>query len=64
MAQVHSHPGEAFHSPADDRWAIPRQVGALSIVLPFFAAGISEETFFEQAAVFTLSNNEFVGSSE
>ena len=55
VAQVHSHPREAFHSLADDRWAIPRQVGALSIVLPYFAVGISEETFFELAAVFTLS---------
>ena len=55
VAQVHSHPREAFHSLADDRWAIPRQVGALSIVLPYFAAGISEETFFDRAAVFTLS---------
>ena len=55
VAQVHSHPGEAFHSLADDRWAIPRQVGALSIVLPYFAAGVTEENFIDQAAVFTLS---------
>lgn len=37
-AQVHSHPGEAFHSEADDRWAIVRHEGALSIVLPNFGS--------------------------
>lgn len=29
-AQVHSHPFEAFHSRADDQWAIVRHTGALS----------------------------------
>src|SRR5258705_421460 len=29
-AQVHSHPREAFHSQADDRWAIVRHENALS----------------------------------
>ena len=36
-AQVHSHPREAFHSAADDTWAIIRHEGALSLVLPYFA---------------------------
>src|SRR5688572_18184096 len=27
-AQLHTHPAEAFHSRADDRWAIVRHVGA------------------------------------
>ena len=38
-AQVHTHPGEAFHSATDDRWPIVSQAGFLSIVLPDFAAG-------------------------
>lgn len=38
-AQVHTHPGEAFHSASDDRWPIISQVGFVSIVLPNFATG-------------------------
>jgi sugar phosphate isomerase/epimerase len=56
-AQVHTHPGRAFHSPADDRWAIIRHVGGLSLVLPNFAATTSPETFIKNAAVFRLSEN-------
>jgi len=44
-AQVHSHPQAAFHSKADDRWAIVRHEGALSIVVPDFASGTSVENF-------------------
>lgn len=54
-AQVHSHPMEAFHSKADDTWAVIRHVGAVSIVLPFFAGETNPDTFFEHAAVFQLS---------
>lgn len=38
-AQVHTHPGEAFHSATDDEWPIVSQAGFLSIVIPDFAAG-------------------------
>jgi hypothetical protein len=38
VAQVHSHPGHAFHSSIDDAEAIPRRPGALSLVVPDFAA--------------------------
>jgi hypothetical protein len=38
-AQVHTHPGRAFHSKTDDDWPIVSQSGFLSIVIPFFAAG-------------------------
>jgi hypothetical protein len=55
LAQVHSHPQEAFHSEADDDWAIVRHAGALSIVLPFFAATTSAANFLDQAAIFVLS---------
>jgi hypothetical protein len=36
-AQVHTHPGEAFHSASDDRWPIVSQAGFVSIVIPDFA---------------------------
>ena len=38
-AQVHTHPGAAFHSATDDRWPIVSQPGFLSIVIPDFAMG-------------------------
>ena len=54
VSQVHTHPKEAFHSHADDRWAIVRHVGALSIVLPHFALFTTAENFLQQAAVYQL----------
>ena len=38
LAQLHTHPGVAFHSRTDDRLALPRRTGAISIVVPDFAA--------------------------
>ena len=38
LVQLHTHPGGAFHSPADDRLALPRHTGAISIVVADFAA--------------------------
>ena len=37
LAQLHTHPGAAFHSDTDDRFALPRHTGAISIVVPDFA---------------------------
>lgn len=37
LVQVHTHPAEAFHSPVDDRLAIPQHIGGISIVVPRFA---------------------------
>jgi len=37
--QVHTHPGEAFHSTTDDQWPIVSQAGFVSIVIPDFAEG-------------------------
>ena len=34
--QVHSHPGNAYHSETDDAYPIATIEGSLSIVLPFF----------------------------
>ena len=36
LAQLHTHPRDAFHSPTDDRLALPRHTGAISIVVPNF----------------------------
>lgn len=54
-AQVHTHPGRAYHSKADDEWAIVRHVGALSLVLPDFAFGATVETFLELTKVYRFS---------
>jgi hypothetical protein len=54
-AQLHTHPREAFHSAADDRWAIVRHAGALSIVIPEFGQFTTIDNFLDQAKVFSLS---------
>ncbi len=37
IAQIHSHPTEAYHSDTDDRYAIVTALGSLSLVVPDFA---------------------------
>lgn len=37
--QIHAHPDRAYHSAADDKLALIRLPGGLSIVVPHFAAG-------------------------
>jgi len=54
-AQVHSYPEEAFHSAADDKWAIVRHKGALSLVLPNFCERTTVWTFAADAAVYELN---------
>lgn len=56
VAQVHTHPMAAFHSLADDHWAIVRHEGALSVVLPRFALDTDVVSFWRNAAVFQLSS--------
>jgi hypothetical protein len=36
LAQVHTHPGSAFHSPVDDQHPISNKPGFISIVVPDF----------------------------
>jgi hypothetical protein len=36
IAQVHSHPEDAYHSPADDRYSIVTADGGFSLVVPNF----------------------------
>ena len=57
-AQVHSHPHEAFHSYADDRWAVIRHAGALSIVVPDFAAHTDASNFMQEAKFYQLSRDD------
>jgi proteasome lid subunit RPN8/RPN11 len=52
VAQVHSHPGLAFHSKADDKWAIIRHEKALSIVVPKFGLDCSPDSFFKDVKAF------------
>lgn len=56
-AQIHTHPYEAFHSKADDRWAIVRHVGALSFVIPFFAQSTNADNFLQNAALYVLNED-------
>lgn len=37
IAQIHSHPTEAYHSETDDDYPIATTVGGLSLVVPDFA---------------------------
>ncbi len=37
--QVHTHPGEAFHSETDDQYPIIHKPGFLSLVIPNFGLG-------------------------
>jgi hypothetical protein len=39
LCQLHTHPADAWHSPADDQGAFTDEPGFLSLVLPSFAAG-------------------------
>lgn len=52
IAQVHSHPGRAFHSSMDDEFAIARTIGALSLVVPDFAV---RPFSLEECATYRLS---------
>jgi hypothetical protein len=54
VAQVHSHPEHAFHSRADETWALVKHAGAYSIVLPWFCANTTPENFWQEAAVFVM----------
>lgn len=53
IAQVHSHPGEAYHSETDDRYAIVTADGGLSLVVPDFGKAPKDPTLW---AVYRLSN--------
>ena len=52
IAQIHSHPGVAYHSDTDDRYPIVDTVGGISIVAPNFASNVTALT---QCAIYRLS---------
>ena len=57
-AQVHTHPQDAFHSGADDRWALVRHAGALSLVIPRFCQETTPATFVADAKVYVLTDDD------
>lgn len=54
-AQIHTHPGRAYHSKVDDEWAFVRHEGALSLVLPRFGLTTAASNFLEQVVTYRLS---------
>lgn len=54
MAQLHSHPGEAYHSETDDDFSVSTTAGSVSLVVPNFARFPFS---LIQCAVFRLSAN-------
>jgi hypothetical protein len=51
LAQVHSHPAEAYHSSTDDAYAVVTTEGGFSIVVPNFAA---DKVLPRECAVYRL----------
>ena len=56
IAQVHSHPRAAYHSAADDRYAIVTADGGFSLVVPNFGRGPADPASW---AVYRLSRGEW-----
>ena len=54
IAQLHSHPGEAYHSATDDTFPIATAVGSLSLVVPDFARNPFS---LERCAVYRLAGD-------
>jgi Prokaryotic homologs of the JAB domain len=44
IAQIHSHPTDAYHSEADDRYAIVTSEGGFSLVVPNFGQAPADPT--------------------
>lgn len=53
IAQVHSHPTDAYHSETDDDYAVITETGGLSIVVPDFAM---QPFHLDRLAVYRYSN--------
>jgi hypothetical protein len=54
IAQMHTHPGRAYHSSTDDAYPIVTKIGALSIVVPNFAM---DDLAPQRWAVYRLSES-------
>jgi len=57
LAQVHSHPTDAYHSDTDDQYAIVTAEGGLSLVVPNFGNGPTDPMCW---AVYRLSGGEWI----
>jgi proteasome lid subunit RPN8/RPN11 len=57
IAQVHSHPTEAYHSETDDRYAIVSEEGGFSLVVPDFAR---RAFAFETCAIYRLMRGSWI----
>lgn len=55
VAQVHTHPREAFHSQGDDEGARVRYDGYLSLVIPDYGAGLPR---LDGAALYEFSSRD------
>lgn len=62
IAQIHSHPSEAYHSSTDDEYAIATTIGSFSLVVPDFAK--REFSFAETAIYRLISNGEWKGLTD
>lgn len=61
VAQLHSHPGRAYHSETDDDYPIMTTLGGFSLVVPDFAAGLP---LLSNCAIFRLTTNSWEELSE
>lgn len=57
VAQVHSHPELAFHSPGDEARAASFHAGYMSIVVPRFGSGVED---LAECAVFEFDGARFI----
>jgi len=58
VARIHSHPGDAFHSAADDGNPVISFEGGISIVVPFFGLGLRRG--LDACAVYHFHNGGWV----
>jgi proteasome lid subunit RPN8/RPN11 len=61
IAQVHSHPNEAYHSTADDEYAIVTTEGGFSFVVPDFGVAPANPRLW---ALYRLINGEWIELDE
>jgi hypothetical protein len=55
IAQIHSHPREAYHSDTDDSYPIATTIGCVSIVIPNFASG---NFLSDRVAIYRLQSDQ------
>jgi hypothetical protein len=58
VARIHSHPGDAFHSAADDSNPVITFDGGLSIVVPYFGLGLRRG--LDACAIYVFGNGNWM----